>query len=166
MLNNQMVTLFRVGLSTRFLYPPWSSTPTNVSVKLPPKSPVHPQQTTGVITNKSHSVPFIHHEITVEVSPITKIQHWNHRWVTGSKNLSAKHRAKIWLERMRRSGRPASRRMEETVYFSNIKDRREGEHLWPPGSLKHVHFSTRWYPPSDVCWFINPINYRYKYNKP
>ena len=21
-------------------------------------------------------------------------------------------------------------------------------------------------PPSDVCWFINPINYSYKYHKP
>ena len=30
---------------------------------------------------------------------------------------------------------------------------------------KHVHLY-RMVPPSDVCWFINPINYSYKYHKP
>ena len=37
------------------------------------------------------------------------------------------------------------------------------------GSLaanRWVHHPTMWGPPSDVCWFINPINYSYKYHKP
>ena len=47
--------------------------------------------------------------------------------------------------------------------------------LWPPdcllfpgasGYCVSIKTSTRWYPPSYVCWFIIPINYRYTPHKP
>ena len=40
------------------------------------------------------------------------------------------------------------------------------EHFRKDARLVNGMFSNRMVPPSDVCWFINPINYSYIYHKP